>query len=370
MKHLKAEIEKAIVDKHITVQKHPSADIFIYNYSPICQYDKIWNEVTRNCRGLILDAEYNVVARSFKKFFNYEEIKSQIPNEPFIVMDKMDGSLGILYWVDGKPYISTRGSFNSDQAIKATELLHTKYRHTWDKLMEVSEKGITPLFEIIYAENRIVVDYGEKEELILLGAIGNDDSQYRDIWNMDLGFPVVKKYDGISDFTKLKELNEENKEGFVVRFDGGFMMKIKFDDYVRLHKILTQTSSKVIWEFLKDKKPMNEILENIPDEFYQWVKDTKESLENEFLKIEKDSKILFSSIMNELSNVYGFPVDSHGFKLSYRKKDFALKVMGDHASKRVSGILFSIVDGKSYEDIIWKMIKPEYERPFKKNTDI
>jgi hypothetical protein len=56
-------------------------------------------------------------------------------------------------------------------------------------------------------------------------------------------------------------------------------MKIKGSEYVRLHKILTNISNRHIWECLKDKKPLDEIIEKVPDEFYNWVKETKENFE-------------------------------------------------------------------------------------------
>lgn len=333
---------------------------------------------------MILDADFNVVAQPFPKFFNYEEHKpEEIPtDETFIVMDKMDGSLGILYWIGEIPYIATRGSFTSDQSVKATQMLHTTYKHTWGALKEISDNKATVLFEIIYPENRIVLDYGGKEELVLLSIkentnnlkdVNGDPSNpyFNFIWHQDLGFPVVKRYDGVKDFTKLKELNEENKEGFVIRFSKkGFMVKIKFAEYVRLHRILTQTSSKVIWEFMKDGKPMDEILEKIPDEFYDWVKKTKEDLETKFAQIETDSKFAFIQIMTELCFDYGIDginwvakSSTPAFKEAFKKKDFALKVMDKY--KNISGILFNMIDKRDYKEIIFKMIRPEYERPFK-----
>lgn len=49
------EIMRMVDEKLVTVQKHPTADLFIYNYSQKVQFDKLWNEVTRQTRGLIMD---------------------------------------------------------------------------------------------------------------------------------------------------------------------------------------------------------------------------------------------------------------------------------------------------------------------------
>ena len=106
-----------------------------------------------DCRGLVLDSDGNVVAKPFKKFFNLEELTpGQIPNEPFEVFEKMDGSLGILFNYKGEWILATKGSFISEQAVKGMQILK-KYKY--ERLLE----GYTYLFEIIYSENRIVCQY-------------------------------------------------------------------------------------------------------------------------------------------------------------------------------------------------------------------
>ena len=149
-------LQQMVAERLVSVQKHPEADLFIYNYTPKVQYDKLWNEVTLQARGLILDADMNVVEKPFGKFFNLEELQpEEIPQLPFEVFEKVDGTLGILYWINNSPFIATRGSFVSEQSKHATGILYNRYRHTFDHL----DKTKTYLFEIIYPQNRIVVDY-------------------------------------------------------------------------------------------------------------------------------------------------------------------------------------------------------------------
>ena len=81
------------------MQKHPETDLFIYNYSPKVQYEKLWNEVTLKTRGLILDAEMNYVARPFGKFFNLEEHQpNEIPKLPFDVYQLNQAFQEFLHW--------------------------------------------------------------------------------------------------------------------------------------------------------------------------------------------------------------------------------------------------------------------------------
>lgn len=330
------ELQSLIDQKYIAVQKHPHAELYIYNYTPKVQYERLWNELTLLCRGLILDAFGKIIARPFPKFFNLEEhLPEQIPNESFDVFEKLDGSLGILYWLQDEPFIATRGSFDSEQARKATRFLYSTYASSIPFL----QKERTYLFEIIYPENRIVVDYGGKEELILLAILNNKTGE--DLPLEDIGFPLVKKYDGLHDIRQLRKLATENQEGFVVRFKNGFRVKVKFEEYVRLHRILTGVSNQMIWEMLREDKPLDEMLDHVPDEFYQWVKHTREKLLSEFAAIENQCR--------------------QDFRILEDRKTTALYFM----TCAYPGILFSMLDNKDYKPAIWKMIKPRHEKPFK-----
>ena len=329
-------LQSMLEQKLLLVQKHPDADLFIYNYSPLVQYQKLWNEITLMTRGLILDKEMNIVARPFKKFFNLEEHSPQeIPTEAFDVFQKEDGSLGILYWINDQPAIATRGSFTSDQALHATQILHRDYSHTFQSL----SREHTYLFEIIYPENRIVVNYGDLDDLILLAVI--DSKTGKDLPIFDIGFPLVKKFDGINDLTQLREIEPQNQEGFVILFKSGFRVKVKFLEYVRLHRIITQTSSTVVWENLATGKSFEELLEKVPDEFYEWVKQTKTELTNQFDEILSEAKS------------------------AYKTFDTRKETAAYFLTQKYPHVMFRLLDEKDPSDLIWKMIKPEYSKPFK-----
>jgi hypothetical protein len=347
-------LEKYHKDGLLHKQFHPTLPLTIWNYSPKVQYEGLWDDITIQCRGLVTDDEGNIVARPFSKFFNYEELDPvKIPNEPFDVFEKLDGSLGILFNYKGEWILATRGSFTSDQAKKGWQLLQ---KYNYKRLIEDK----TYLFEIIYKENRIVVDY-DYEGLVMIAVIDNNDGYEYRIFdervhlegirfvNMyrNLGFEFVKKYDGIKDYSTLKDLIKDNEEGFVIRFESGFRMKVKGEEYKRLHKILTNVSNRDIWEYLKDGKPLDDILKKVPDEFYDWVKQTKQSFEKDFTNIKTEYESIFNSILstNEI----------------FSRKDFALKAI----NYNFPSILFDMYDGKDYEKHIWKILYPSYSKPFK-----
>ena len=66
-----ADLGRALTEGHVRVQSHPLLPLSIYNYTEKAAYDGIWNEVTLQCRGLIVADNGDVVARPFRKFFNY-----------------------------------------------------------------------------------------------------------------------------------------------------------------------------------------------------------------------------------------------------------------------------------------------------------
>jgi hypothetical protein len=82
-------LDKMIEEKYVSVQKHPETDYYIYNYTQNAQFDRMWNDVTKTCRGLILDGNRNIIARPFSKFFNYSELPlNEIPSGHFTFTDK------------------------------------------------------------------------------------------------------------------------------------------------------------------------------------------------------------------------------------------------------------------------------------------
>jgi RNA ligase len=334
-------LKEMIDNGYVSVREHPTKEYFIYNYTKKAQYEWLWNESTRKCRGLIMDSDMDLIANPFEKFFNLEELDAKeqpIPNETFEVYEKVDGSLGILYWIDDIPAIATRGSFTSEQAQEGTKMIIEDYKDTWDKF----DKSKTYLFEIIYPDNRIVIDYGKLRELKLLAI--RDTKTGKEFPLEDIGFPMVKKFDGIKDFRKLKELEEDNKEGFVLKFESGFRMKVKFEEYKRLHRIFTNVSNKSIWEILKDGGDFKELIDRVPDEFFDWLDNTKNDLLRQYKQIEDNSKQQYRS-PDEFESMQDFA-------------EYTLK-------QPYPTVLFKLKDGKDYSEFIWKTIKPEYSRPFK-----
>ena len=345
-------------------QTHPTLPLTIWNYSEKVQYEGLWDEVTIQCRGLITeDTTGTILVRPFRKFFNYEEVfdKDVIPSKGdyVYIQEKMDGSLGILFNYEDEWIMATRGSFVSEQAIKGLEIVKSKYfLGSWSK-------EYAYLVEIIYPENRIVVDYGE-ERVTFLSVVLNESWRWNPTDDTELHWTtanmvlhangveeddVVKteQHFSFSDdlYKSLKEKNETNKEGFVLRFQpGNFRMKIKFEEYVRLHKVMTNLSTTAVWEVLSNGGSMDDLLKDVPDEFYNRIKEYEQELSFQFDSIVSDYFVHFRFIENKIGDVGSNRAEFASFAKQYQ----------------YPSILFSMLDGKDVSPIVFKIIKPEFRK--------
>jgi len=336
------KIEELIEQKYITKRKHPTEDIWVLNYTNKCQFDKNWCDETEICRGLIVDKDNNILARPFRKFFNYEEdIEVKLPDGDFKIYEKQDGSLGIFFFYNGKWILSTRGSFESEQAKKGTEM----FQKELDKFSSL-DKTKTYIFEIIYPENKIIVDYEKKEMLILLAVIDTKTGEELEIDKFD--FDYTKEVKGVKDFTTLTNIPKDNSEGFVIKWSNGFRLKMKYAEYTRLHKLLSGINERRIWDILRNGESLDEILDRVPDEFYNWTKEVKEKIEKRFCNLRDKAK----------------DVKRDAEKLSTRKEQ-ALFILKNKEGKMLAGAVFKMLDNKDWKDDIWKLIKPKSEKSFK-----
>ena len=342
------ELEAEIAAGNVSVRPHPDDKALrIYNYTAQAQYARTWNKVTEACRGLIIKNS-KVKARPFAKFFNLGEVTT-LPDGPFIATEKEDGSLGIGYMApDGRPAIATRGSFESDQAVWATNWLRGNIEHE-QFVRDCIKKRITPLFEIVYPEYSIVLDYGDRRDLILLATIRNKTG-------MDVDPPKKAKWYGSRPVKhenvtvdELAAMDPENKEGFVLLFPNGTRIKYKFDQYVELHRILTGLTTRKIWEMVSQNIGVERAKEWVPDEFYVWMKGVADDLRRQFTAIEKEALAVYAQVprLTEGDETTGEPRVT-------RKEQAEFILARPH-----SGIVFKMLDGKEYRDQIWKLVYPE-----------
>ena len=340
-------LAQLLASGHLRREQHPDLALVIYNYTAATQFDRVWNDVTLRCRGLITDTSGVVVARPFPKFFNYAEHESgSLPSGVVHVTDKLDGSLGILYPVPGGHALSTRGRFSSPQARHATEVWRERYAGRF-----FPNPAWTYLFEIIYPANRIVVDYGDLDDLVLIGAVETETGSSVPLVEVAASWPgpVVEEmpYRTLSD--ALSAPARPNREGVVVHFvDDDVRVKIKHDEYVRLHRLVTGVSERRIWEALSAGVDLHEWLEAVPDEFYRFVVDTRTRLLGEFERLHTEVTARYDELVGGLPD-------------GWTRKDFALGV--GRVDWPLARALFLVLDGSNFDHLVWRELRPAEHVP-------
>lgn len=326
----------------VKVQRHPDFpnDLAIVNYTHKAQQNYHWNEVTEQCRGLIFNPRtLEVLKRPFRKFYNYDE--PQAPriqgNEEVVAYDKMDGSLGIIYRMpSGELGVATRGSFTSEQAVWATQWLqnHKAYPrfafNTWDH--------ITDVFEIVYSENRIVVSY-PFEGMVYLNSLDNVTGRAffaPHLWS-DMR-QTTEMYKGpFADLFKVPE--RQNAEGFVVETENGRRVKVKYDEYVKIHRIVSHLTPRYVHEYLGGPNygRLTELMRTVPEEHAKWVK-----------KVGEELIVGYGLCVTYLSEI-----EHRVAKLETRKeKAIAIK----DEEPWVKACFFLALDKKDFSALLWKNI--------------
>ena len=340
-----ANLASAIEAKLITIRESGDGQR-IYNYSDAAMYTTgAWdNPAVRQCRGLIVDSNGHVIARPWAKFFNHgqKEAGELDLTGRVEVTDKMDGSLGIIHTgADGRARVATRGSFASDQAIHATEVLR---RHYGD--LEWTA-GVTALVEIIYPGNRIVCDYGDLDDLVLLGGVGIDSGIYYgpdDVAALvGWGGPVAKTFPFATLADALAAQPRKGAEGLCVRYlDESRIVKIKQDDYVALHRIVTGLSERTVWQHMLDGRPLEDLLGPLPDELHGWTREVWHALTEAADFTEADA------------------VEAHEEIVAYLDPQFERRDYAEHAKRHgsLTPYLFTILDGRDPRPAILKTLKP------------
>lgn len=262
---LHAALEDRVKVGTVTVDRR--GPLALYHYSNRCVYDVLWDDISLLARGLILDLERGaLVATPFPKFFNYGERGVALPDEPFHAFEKLDGSLGIAYFHDGRWQVTTKGAFGATQARWAEARLAQCDLGQLDP-------STTYLFEIVYRDNRIVVRYGY-EDLVLLaaydGAGGELDSAEIVALAGRLGTRAARRYEygSVDDIVHAAEALDRDDEGFVVRFAGGHRIKLKGSAYRRLHAIISRVTPLGIYEAMYAGDDLDVVRREVPEEYW------------------------------------------------------------------------------------------------------
>lgn len=305
---------------------------FVFNkdgslYKRYLMLDKFWNMNQTSC------SMYSVI-KDYK-------IKS--------IYNKEDGSIAsFIRLPNGKNIARSKASFTSDQAIEVQKIYNR-----WPNIQEFidfcMDKDIIPIFEYVSPTNRIVVPYANTD-LILLRMRDNVTGEYLDIND------YTKYLDGItiaeSSSQKLDELIElkdvqEGKEGWIVQFENGKMIKIKTKWYVELHGLFTQELNRenTLISLIVDEK-IDDVIAQLGEG------DSKKRKEvDKISDIINDEVKIISSEIDKLVDEYNSDTNSE----FYKKKHFALK----NIKSKYFPISMGVINGKNKMESISNKIKSD-----------
>lgn len=354
MKYDLQEFKKRVEEGYL--RKSEKGDLVLYGYTDRCTFARAWDKYTRIARGLILNKNTGeVIARPFSKFFNLGEMEetflANLPNLPYEVFEKLDGSLGILFNYNGEWDVSTRGSFYSEQAAEAKEIMK-------DYNLLYINPNITLLAEIIYPQNKIIVSYGDSRKLVLLAAFNRDTGE--ELSREDLvtlceltGMPIAPKY-GLTIEQAIAEQSRLSKdeEGFVVRFENGLRVKIKGTEYLRIAKLMSSLSPIALWETMKDGKVDTTYLQQLPEELRTDYEPYVDALEERYRLV----------AMEVMEDFYKLPLsaqESGGNPTTETRKELGIFLKNNKV--RHEGAMFPLVLGKLdlLTRYITKQIRPD-----------
>ncbi|WP_354643922.1 RNA ligase [Kitasatospora camelliae] len=366
-----ADLDAALDAGYVTRKPHPTDRLEIYTYSATCQYGNIWTPVTTACRGLIVEKHTGrIIALPFPKIFvtgmhgTGHDFAPPLPTgEPFEVYEKADGSLAIVHFYDGTWRAASKGSFISEQAQWAQTVLDRSDLSGLDT-------GLTYLAEAIYPGNRIVVDYGTREDLVLLAAFRPADGSevpldiaaghWKPIgtavqsWGLYDDVTVLEKRAAASLDMHGSQVNGMQEEGYIIRYASGRRAKIKLSAYLTLHKLYTGTNERTVWEALASGQDLGTLFDRVPDEFRDWVDEIAMRLRAEHNALAGAAERDYTAAMDGLADVS----DRKAFAMAASKSAYR-------------PALFLFYDGRrdAVGQWVWRQLKPRADKPFKADEE-
>lgn len=314
-------------------------DYVVFNYI-LSHEDSFDDPMRRELRGLIFNRSGDVLSRRFHKFFNMNEKEETQSNnidwnKPHVVLEKLDGSMITPLVINGEVRWATKMGI-TEVAIQCEEFLKGKDNYHQFALNTHTQK-VTPIFEFIAPDNRIVISY-EEPKLILLALRNNLTGKYYNLDMMKLiseqyNIPMVKTYSG--DISNIRD--QVGIEGVVVRFDDGHMVKVKTDWYVAIHKAKDQ--------ILFEKNVIKLIFEEKTDDILPNL------LDSDKIRINSYKEILVDNIDLYVENIRTFLETK---KNDISRKEFALDI-APNLQPIIRNVYFTCWNGD--KDIRTELIK-------------
>ena len=270
----KDELKKYVAESGLVNMKPAGDGIFVLKYKKKVFYDNLWNDYIAECRGSIVDADFNLVAYPFTKIYNYG-IEKEAPKlnkeEMVTAFRKVNGFMVACTWYNGDVLVSTTGSTDSDYVGYAKEMMLTHAPWAdWQMAFSTNDmQGMTVMFECIHPSDPHIVP--EKAGMYVLGyrentwrsQVGHDPFMLQELGRM---FNCFVPESTTTNMARLEQMAKECKhEGFVFYTADGVSAKIKSPYYLTSKWVARNPRTDKLVDLNKDIK------HNLDEEYYPLV---------------------------------------------------------------------------------------------------
>lgn len=288
--------------KLVTKKALSKPGLYILKYKKNVFWDNLWNEYLIECRGLVIDEDYNIISRPFTKIFNHHENGTTIDrDEECIAFRKVNGFMAAITWYEGDILVTTTGTDDSDFAKLADEMvrkrINMKVAEQILSARDEHENVATIIVEICHPSDPHIIP--EKEGVYLLGLRDNlfdTENNVYGIWkylyslyDMDCDHLGLKRVEytkaRFSDICKMAK--ECDHEGFVVYgLKSGTNLKIKSPFYL-MSKFLSRKNEEKLIKLIDRPDEIKKIV----DEEYFDVVDYICSVKDEFVSKDEQGRL-------------------------------------------------------------------------------
>jgi GTP cyclohydrolase II len=270
----KDELKDYVATSKLVNMKPAGEGIFVLKYKKKVFYDNLWNEYIAECRGTIVDADFNIVAYPFTKIYNYG-IEKEAPvladDTKVTAFRKVNGFMVACTWYNGDILVSTTGSTDSPYVAMAKEMMltHASWADWQLAFNRADMDGMTFMFECVHPADPHIIP--EKAGMYLLGyrenvfgsKVGHDPFVLQDLAR-SLNCYFAESL--TTNMARIKQLAKECKhEGYVFYTDEGVSAKIKSPYYLTSKWVARNPRTDKLVDLNKDIK------HNIDEEYYPLV---------------------------------------------------------------------------------------------------
>lgn len=293
---LSAEYMRAYVEANpdLVTCKTQLNGLKVLKYKNRVFYKNLWTPELVECRGTVVDDDYNIIQRPFTKIFNLHERGTKIDPDTIVTAPrKVNGFMGALTMYMGKPLVSTTGSLDSEFADMAYTMLSNAGAF---RMAQDAGADITWIFEIVHPNDPHIVP--EDIGVYLLGArrttwnaaqhhyteIQLDDAvQY---YNNEMKRPDWYRMP----FKYILDINRKiDHEGFVCFTDDGYELKLKSPQYL-VKKFLARIRADKLMKVIEDTPHL--LKERVDEEFYSLIDHVVDRKED-FILMSEQSRLGF-----------------------------------------------------------------------------